>query len=157
MRMQVDLGARIVIWLCAASAVTIIHTDIDIAIYYRYRSISRYMVVSRPRFSLPSGDLMLCIDVRTAQAYDFWSKSADSRGRKFYDPCISDALFITAICDSASIWPNLFVVHSLCWYHAAAFNCQLRNLAVTGCCGPSGRRLCIVWWVNCNTANAQLD
>jgi len=49
------------------SAVTIINIDIDIAIYFRYRSISisRYMLVFRPRF--PSSDMMLCIDVWTVQ------------------------------------------------------------------------------------------
>jgi len=42
------------VYYVSISAVTIIDIDIDIAIYYRYRSlsISRYMVVSRPRFSL---------------------------------------------------------------------------------------------------------
>jgi len=66
-------------------------------------------------------------------------------------------LFVTAVGDWVSNWRSLFVVHSLRWSHAAAFNCQLRNLAVAGCCGPSGGRLCIVQWVNFNTAAAQSD
>jgi len=45
------------------SAVTIIDIDIDIAIYFTYRSISRYMLVFRPRFSLQWFDaLHRCAD-----------------------------------------------------------------------------------------------
>jgi len=48
------LHLLVVDFAVSRSAVTIIDIDIDIAIYFRYRliSISRYMLVFRPRFSL---------------------------------------------------------------------------------------------------------